>query len=215
MLSELLTGYNTTLDPWKLVLNLFLAVLLGFVVSLIYMVGIPKADRKMARLFPVLAAAMTLASSLIASSLGIAIGLVGALSIIRFRTVVHDLDQMVFLFMAIGAGLAASTGQFLTGAIVILAFGLYILSLALLRGRTGELIRIEIKGEEQLVAPLLDQLSQAHPKIRFESLDQEQASTNWQLSCTIYNPQELFAMREKLGGTPGITYSLSSIDEGR
>ena len=213
MLSELLTGFNTTLDPWKLVLNLFLSVMLGLVVALVYVSGVPRPDRKMARLFPVLAAAMTLASSLIASSLGIAIGLVGALSIIRFRTVVHQLDQMVFLFLAIGAGLAASTGHFVTGAIAILIFSAYVFTYAYFRNRRGERIQISISGNGSSVGALLSDLQAKHPKLAFEGMDQSSGHTTWQLSCRIHNHEDLFALREHLSSASDISFSLSSTDE--
>lgn len=213
MLSDLLTGFNTTLDPWKMVLNLFLSVMLGLLVSLVYVSGVRKPDRKMARLFPVLAAAMTLASSLIASSLGIAIGLVGALSIIRFRTVVHELNQMVFLFLAVGAGLAASTGHFLTGALAILIFAVYIFTYAYFRNKRGEVVRISIKGNGSVVGPLLDQLQAKHPKLGCEGMDQQSGHTTWHLSCRIHKHEEFFALRERLSASSDISFSLTSTDE--
>ncbi len=46
---------------------------------------------------------------LIGSNLALSLGMVGALSIIRFRTVIKDSRDMVYLFLAIAAGLGCGT----------------------------------------------------------------------------------------------------------
>lgn len=54
---------------------------------------------------------------LIGSNLAISLGMVGALSIVRFRSAVKEPRDLAFLFWAIGAGLSAGTGAFLIAAI--------------------------------------------------------------------------------------------------
>ncbi|HAS92798.1 MAG TPA: DUF4956 domain-containing protein [Clostridiales bacterium] len=59
---------------------------------------------------------------LIGKNIALSLGLVGSLSIIRFRTVIKDPKDMGFLFWAIAAGLAAGTGELMIaiiGSIVI------------------------------------------------------------------------------------------------
>ena len=53
----------------------------------------------------------------IGSNVALSLGLVGALSIIRFRTVVRDTKDMTFLFMSVGIGLCAGAGAWLIGLI--------------------------------------------------------------------------------------------------
>jgi hypothetical protein len=55
----------------------------------------------------------------IGSSIARAFGLVGALSIIRYRTVVKDTRDASFIFLALVAGFAAGTGNFLIGALTV------------------------------------------------------------------------------------------------
>lgn len=54
---------------------------------------------------------------LIGSNLAISLGMVGALSIVRFRSAVKEPRDLAFLFWAIGVGLASGTGAFLIAAI--------------------------------------------------------------------------------------------------
>lgn len=65
----------------------------------------------------------------IQTSMVISLGMVGALSIVRFRTAIKDPMDLMFLFWAIGIGIMCGAGQFvLTG---ILCVGLTLLILVL------------------------------------------------------------------------------------
>lgn len=58
----------------------------------------------------------------IGSNMALSLGLVGSLSIIRFRTAVKEPRDIAFLFWAIAVGLAAGTGEYLiaiAGSIII------------------------------------------------------------------------------------------------
>lgn len=51
----------------------------------------------------------------IGSNIALSLGLVGSLSVIRFRTVIKDTKDMTFLFMAIAIGLTAGANVWLVG----------------------------------------------------------------------------------------------------
>lgn len=62
---------------------------------------------------------------LIGSNLAISLGMVGALSIVRFRSAIKEPRDLAFLFWAISAGLSAGTGAFLiagVGSVFIAVF---------------------------------------------------------------------------------------------
>jgi uncharacterized membrane protein YhiD involved in acid resistance len=60
----------------------------------------------------------------IGSNIALSLGLVGALSIIRFRTVIKDTKDMAFLFMAIAIGLTAGANVWMVGIIGTIAISL-------------------------------------------------------------------------------------------
>ena len=68
----------------------------------------------------------TFIMSVVRSSLALSLGLVGALSIIRFRTAVKEPEELTYLFLAIGLGIGLGDSQrlltmlTLAGAILIL-----------------------------------------------------------------------------------------------
>ncbi|MBC85731.1 MAG: hypothetical protein CL677_01020 [Bdellovibrionaceae bacterium] len=71
----------------------------------------------------------------VGSNLAMSIGLLGSLSIVRYRTAIRDPQDLAYLFWAIMVGLGASTGEFIftVGASVMLAV-ILLLSQKLLGG---------------------------------------------------------------------------------
>jgi uncharacterized membrane protein YhiD involved in acid resistance len=67
--------------------------------------------RKLAALLPVLTLTTAIVISIVKSSLALSLGLVGALSIVRFRTAVKEPEELLFLFIAIAIGLGMGAEQ--------------------------------------------------------------------------------------------------------
>lgn len=59
----------------------------------------------------------------ISSNLALSLGMVGALSIVRFRTAIKDPVDTVFMFWAITAGIMSGAGLYLIGGIASVALG--------------------------------------------------------------------------------------------
>ena len=67
--------------------------------------------------FVPLAIVTTLVITVIKFSLALSLGLVGALSIVRFRAAIKEPKELVYLFLIIGIGLANGANQFLVSII--------------------------------------------------------------------------------------------------
>ena len=65
--------------------------------------------------------------SVVKSSLALSLGLVGALSVIRFRTPIKEPEELVYLFLSISLGLGYGSGQFLLTLLcfIIIIFCIY------------------------------------------------------------------------------------------
>lgn len=65
---------------------------------------------------------------IIGSNLALSLGMVGALSIIRFRSAIKDPKDIAFLFCGIGVGLSTGTGIYIVGIIgsIVIAFMLFV-----------------------------------------------------------------------------------------
>lgn len=116
----------------KLVLSLGIAALLGVILGQVYIhFGQSLSNRRVfARNFLILIVTTTLIISIVRSSLALSLGLVGALSIVRFRAAIKEPEELAFLFLAISIGLGLGAGQAL---VTVVALTL-ILGLIVLRG---------------------------------------------------------------------------------
>jgi hypothetical protein len=84
------------------------------------------------RTLPFILLTTTLIITVVKSSLALSLGLVGALSIVRFRTPIKEPEELAYLFMAIAMGLGLGADQ----AIPTVVASLFILAMvALLRFR--------------------------------------------------------------------------------
>ena len=63
------------------------------------------------RIFPIYSIAIFGIITVIQSSLALSLGLVGALSIIRFRTAIKEPEQLIYLLMSTGIAIGAAAGQ--------------------------------------------------------------------------------------------------------
>lgn len=78
-------------------------------------------------IIPLLALTTFLVISVVKSSLALSLGLVGALSVIRFRTPIKEPEELVYLFLSISLGLGYGSGQFLLTLLcfIIIIFCIY------------------------------------------------------------------------------------------
>ena len=70
--------------------------------------------------FVILGLATTLVITIVKSSLALSLGLVGALSIVRFRAAIKEPEELVYLFLIIATGLGCGAGQITITAIGVL-----------------------------------------------------------------------------------------------
>lgn len=114
----------------QLAVGLALAAVLGFVLGVVYVkFGDAMANRRLlARNFLLLAVTTTLIISVVKSSLALSLGLVGALSIVRFRAAIKEPEELAYLFLAISIGLGMGAGQFLVTLVAfVIIVGLIII----------------------------------------------------------------------------------------
>jgi uncharacterized membrane protein YhiD involved in acid resistance len=136
-----------------LVLNILLAAVLSIGVAWYYeRFGMALSNRaKFAYLLPVLSMTTALVISLIKSSLALSLGLVGALSIVRFRAAIKEPEELLYLFIAIAIGLGAGADQrvvAIVGAIMILGFLMLRTLLARKPQRSNLYLTIEVENAE-------------------------------------------------------------------
>ena len=103
--------------------NFIIAILVSAFLALIIKSAYIKLSRSLndreyfSDTFIPLAIITTLVITVIKFSLALSLGLVGALSIVRFRAAIKEPEELVYLFFIIGIGLANGANQFLVSII--------------------------------------------------------------------------------------------------
>ncbi len=123
-MNNLLPEFQAIYSPQSIIINLTLSFILGVIVSLIYKKthkGLSYSQSFMiTNIFVAVIVCMVI--MIIGNNLARAFALVGALSIIRFRTVVKDTKDTAFIFWSLAVGMASGTGSYflaLSGTFII------------------------------------------------------------------------------------------------
>lgn len=117
-----ISGSNIPLSIFFL--NILMAVVLSSILRWIYIqYGTSLSNRRMfAKNFVIISLTTMVIITIVKSSLALSLGLVGALSIVRFRAAIKEPEELSYLFLAIAIGLGFGANQFtvtVVGFIVI------------------------------------------------------------------------------------------------
>jgi hypothetical protein len=133
--NSVLEGFDTSVTTTDILLGLLTSLLAGLFILLIYKNA--RKDVTPSSGFCLTLLMITAISGMIVltitSNLALSLGMVGALSIVRFRTAIKDAVDTAFLFWAVAVGITAGAGFYLITLIGCLFIGaLCIISLMLL-----------------------------------------------------------------------------------
>jgi uncharacterized membrane protein YhiD involved in acid resistance len=130
LLSSLITSQGSLLDPTTVLINMLLAVITSFILSRVYIFwGSSLSNRrKFAANFMLITVTTTFIILVVRSSVALSLGLVGALSIVRFRAAIKEPEELAYLFFAISLGIGLGDNQrvitLLSMVVVIALIGL-------------------------------------------------------------------------------------------
>ena len=106
--NSFLNMFPETVDPWQLVTVLAVSLLLGLCIYAVYrrcFMGVVY-DHSFAISLVIMAVLVSVIIVTISSNVMLSLGMVGALSIVRYRTAVKSPLDLMFLFWAITTGIA-------------------------------------------------------------------------------------------------------------
>lgn len=142
--------FNSTpsLGPLDTLINLILAALMAGLVRIIYIkYGKSLSNRKhFGNSFILITICTTLIIALINSSIALSLGLVGALSIIRFRTAIKEPQELSYIFLCVALGLGFGANErLLTLAAGFLILGIIIIVDKMKKTKIEEAYNLTIK----------------------------------------------------------------------
>ena len=156
--------------------------------------------------------AMTMIILGVTSNVVLSLGMVGALSIVRFRTAIKDPVDIVYLFWAIGEGILCGAGLFplaLIGAVII---GVLLFVLSVKKDNSEPYLVIVRFSDEKAEKKLTDLIEQSVKRSRVKSKTVTSGSgTELILEVRLKDDDTDFV--HKLSAAEGVTFaSLVSVD---
>ena len=153
-MENILTNTNSEIDLSLIILNLLCA----FVISLLIKFHYKKYSTTLtnrddfSNLFPFITLTIVLVIYIVKSSIALSLGLVGALSIVRFRTPIKEPEELAYLFICIAAGLGYGANQTIptTVAVIVILLLVYLVKIKKVRTDNKNIflnLEIEKKNE--------------------------------------------------------------------
>ncbi|MDR1928359.1 MAG: DUF4956 domain-containing protein [Oscillospiraceae bacterium] len=128
--TKVLEQFTASLTAGDMLLSLAASFVIGLVILLVYRLTFKGVifSKNFAFSLVLLGMITALVIRTISSNLALSLGMVGALSIVRFRTAIKDPTDTVFMFWAIANGIITGAGLYFIAGIATVTMGvLYIL----------------------------------------------------------------------------------------
>jgi len=166
MTSELLSLFGLVseyepLSPQSLVTTLLVALLCGLIIYVLYRFfyrGVLYSEN-FAVLIVMVSGTSAFIIIIIGANLVLTLGMVGALSIVRFRAAIKEPLDVGFLFLAVAAGIAAGARLYAVALIGVLVIGLVYVALSYLRLNKRKylmILRYQLNADKQVKEILSD-----------------------------------------------------------
>lgn len=201
-----------------LLLNLALGTVVSLVIAWYYVkFGNSLSNRlHFAAILPLLSLITLLVISIVKSSLALSLGLVGALSIVRFRTAIKDPEELIFLFLAIAVGLGFGADQRVPTMVAFVVIMAFLLGRAFLFKRRQALhnlyLNIQVRdtqSRENLFAEINGHLLSEFKTLDFRRLDHSGDTLQLTYYVNISTQDQLIRMLDSLRKTyPDSTVSI-------
>ena len=198
---------NIEINFGNFFIALLLSLLLSFIVKLTYLkVGRALNDKDyFSDTFIPLAIITTLVITVVKFSLALSLGLVGALSIVRFRAAIKEPEELVYLFFVIAIGLANGANQFLLSIIstLIIVFFLIIRNTFMNKrnkdgnfGSDANIISINISKDAKNIDTIVDELRNNFKYLKLKSANFDKFQNNYVFWYEIEEDKKMALLKE-------------------
>ena len=191
--SILETMENNTLSTASICITLGIAILFCIYIYAVYYLSQKKSFYNkqfniVLGVLPIIMAGIILAMQ---SNLVISLGMVGALSIVRFRTAVKEPKDMLFLFWSIGIGIILGARNYELALLISIVVTILLFLLELVpEGRASVLLVVNMDGEgkEDELLPSVQKLTQSY---KVKSRNRTMDGTDFIIGCRTRQEGEL------------------------
>ena len=178
---EYLAQSSASIPLLSFIFNLIFTWILASILRFVYIrYGNTLSNRKLfGRNFIIIAMTTMLIITVVKSSLALSLGLVGALSIIRFRAAIKEPEELAYLFLAIsiGLGFGANQGSITTIAILIILAIIIITYKFMSKDDENNNLHLTILSEEKngiLIEDIIKTLNKSCSAVNIKRMDESE-----------------------------------------
>ena len=195
------------LTPWSVGLGLIFGLLVGLIIAFTYKRcyrGVLYSPN-----FGVTLIMMTLITTpvvmVIGSNIALSMGMVGALSIVRFRTAVKDPLDTAYMFWALTMGILLGAEQYVVGLVVVAAISVILFLLNLLQFSSPNAYLLVLHYDEDAEYDINQQLRRSvkHRRLRSKTVTRSGAEMTYEVRLD--NKQDLVALMLGIEGVHDAT----------
>ncbi len=142
---------NLSINPGRILLTLLLALALGFLIYYVYKKAFQGVVYSRSFNFSLVLTAMVTALVIlpITSNLMLSLGMVGALSIVRFRAAIKEPLDIGYMFWAISVGITTGAGFYTLSIVGTLVIATVIIAFSYIRGTNTEVYLLVLNYDDQ------------------------------------------------------------------
>ena len=179
---------SVQIDLGNFVISLIVASILSLLIQFFYIKFSSTLSNRIhfSKNFIVLGVTTAIIIMIVKNSLALSLGLVGALSIVRFRAAIKEPEELIYLFLIITTGLGCGAGQIKITVVGVL-FSLliiyfYYLILSKKKIEYSELINLAIiidqNIKEEEITKIINKLKSISTELNFVSLSKTENNTS-------------------------------------
>ena len=200
-----LTQAQSQISTLEFIISLALTAITAYILKRVYVrFGQTLSNRSIfANTFVPMAMATMVVITIVKSSLALSLGLVGALSIVRFRAAIKEPEELVFLFICIAIGLGYGANQI---NVTIVGFLMIIIAITLIRKSAFKVeksnvmyLTISKKSKTRLdIEKILEVLERNAFEVDLKRLDESPTTNEASFITSFQAKTQLLELREAL-----------------
>ena len=200
-----LTQAQAQISAPEFIISLALTALTAYILKSVYVrFGQAMSNRSsFGNIFVPMAMTTMVIITIVKSSLALSLGLVGALSIVRFRAAIKEPEELVYLFICIAIGLGYGANQI---NITIIGFIMTVIAVALIRRSAFKVeksnvmyLTISKKSKTRLdFEKILELLEKNSFEVDLKRLDESPSTNEASFITSFQNKAQLLQLRDDL-----------------
>ena len=200
-----LTQAQAQISTFEFIISLALTALTAYILKKVYVrFGQSLSNRSIfANTFVPMAMTTMIIITIVKSSLALSLGLVGALSIVRFRAAIKEPEELVYLFICVAIGLGYGANQI---TVTIVGFLMVVIAIALIRKSAFKVeksnvmyLTISKKSDARLdIEKILEVLEKNSFEVDLKRLDESPTANEVSFVTSFQLKTQLLGLREAL-----------------